>query len=156
EVLPCIEVSKVGNLYKHSTLPVGIDLQEALNACAAWQSALMSRDLTKTKEAADAADATLLRLNFSSAEIFNRMDQVAATIEGVERFNALPNLAKLAFDVGQYEKAQLYAREMLRLTSEYRNDYGYGNAIYYGNFVLGRLALREGNVALASQYLMNA
>lgn len=153
---PCIEVLKIGNMQKHSTLPVSSDLRQAVDACTAWQAALLSRDMAQTQQAADVSDATLLRLNFSLAEIFNRMDQVAATIEGVTRFDALPDLAKLAFDAGQYEKAQLYAREMLRLASEYRNDYGYGNAIYYGNFVLGRLALREGNVALASQYLLNS
>ena len=34
------------------------------------------------------------------------------------------------------------------------NNWNYGNAVYYGNFVLGRIALRQDNVQLAGQYLL--
>jgi hypothetical protein len=39
---------------------------------------------------------------------------------------------------------------------QYPEDWNYGNAIYYGNFVLGRIAAREDNLVLAGQYLLAA
>jgi hypothetical protein len=74
---------------------------------------------------------------------------------GIERFYALPKLAKAAFDAAELDKAENYARELLAVAPEYQKDWNYGNAIFDGNMVLGRVALRrDKNVPLAKSSLL--
>lgn len=62
---------------------------------------------------------------------------------GSERFYALDRLAKAAFEAGDLSKAEAYARELLAAAPGYLKDWNYGNAIYDGNMVLGRVAVRR-------------
>jgi hypothetical protein len=79
----------------------------------------------------------------------------AAPVGGKERFHALPNLAKAAFDAGELSKAESYARELLTAASDHQNDWNYGNAIFHGNAIIGRVALRrDNNIIQAKSSLM--
>jgi hypothetical protein len=75
--------------------------------------------------------------------------QTLATLEqalpptGSARFYALPLLAKAAFDAAEFNKAEAYASELLSIAPGYRKNWNYGNAIFYGNMVMGRVALRR-------------
>lgn len=67
---------------------------------------------------------------------------------GPGRFYTLARVAIAAFEASDYAKAESYANEVLALAPQYREDrsYGdrsYGDAIFYGNMVLGRVALRR-------------
>ena len=74
---------------------------------------------------------------------------------GRERFYALSRLAKNAFDSGDMGRAEQYAKELLLAAPQYPKDWNYGNAIYYGNMVIGRVALRrDHNVILAKRSLL--
>ena len=57
-------------------------------------------------------------------------------------------------------KAEAYAKQLLEMAPQYARvghaPTAYGNAIFYGNLVLGRVALQHGNVVQASQYLLAA
>jgi hypothetical protein len=64
-------------------------------------------------------------------------------------------LAKVAFDAGQFGKARDYAALALE-TATNPKDWHYGNNIYYGHMILGRLALRDGDVAEARRRLLAA
>ena len=64
--------------------------------------------------------------------------------------------AKAAFDKGNYSAARTYAEELATLTPKYKGDWNYGNAIQDSNVVLGRLALRDGDVAAAKAFLLEA
>ncbi len=55
-----------------------------------------------------------------------------------------------------YERSRKYAEEALALAPTFRNDAGYGTAIYRANVALGTHALREGNVKTAVRYMMEA
>lgn len=66
----------------------------------------------------------------------------------------LDDLAKRAYSAGDLSKASHYANQLLKMASDYPRDWNYGNAVFYGNFVLGRVALQQGNVSLASNYLL--
>jgi hypothetical protein len=80
-----------------------------------------------------------------------------APIAGKERFYALSGLAKAAFDAGEFDKAERYARELLSAAVGNEKDWNYGNAIFFGNMVLGRVALRrDGNVGLAKTLLITS
>ncbi len=73
---------------------------------------------------------------------------------GIERFLALSHLAKAAFDAAELNKAEDYARELLSAAHEHPK-WNRGNAIFYGNMVIGRVALRrDRNVALANSSLL--
>jgi tetratricopeptide (TPR) repeat protein len=82
--------------------------------------------------------------------------KVQALLSTIDR---LPNLAKAAFEAGEFEQARNYASELLEkatspdLPEFFRND---GNAIHHGNLILGRLALRDGDLEHAKQHLIAA
>jgi hypothetical protein len=42
------------------------------------------------------------------------------------------------------------------MAPQYSNNWNYGNAIYYGHFILGRVALRDGNTNEAARQLLAA
>ena len=84
-----------------------------------------------------------------------RGDLSAATNE-VERFYALNRAAKKALKAGKTEEARGFANELARLAPAYTNDWNYGNAIQDSNQVLGRIALKEGNVAEAKKRLLDS
>jgi hypothetical protein len=83
------------------------------------------------------------------------MEATVSQLSGIERFYRLVDLAKAAFDAGD-PKATVYANELLNVAPQYATDWNYGNAIYFGNWVLGRVALQQGNTAAAGQYLLSA
>jgi hypothetical protein len=67
-----------------------------------------------------------------------------------ERLCQLPRLAEAAFEAGDFSKAHAYASELLS-----KADSGHkGLAVFYGNQVLGRLALAEGDVERANGLLL--
>jgi thioredoxin-like negative regulator of GroEL len=65
----------------------------------------------------------------------------------------LEDLAKVAIDAGELEKAEEYAWKMLNSDAQGWNS---GNNVYHGNNILGRLALREGDIKSAKEYLIAA
>lgn len=65
----------------------------------------------------------------------------------MRRTLALPRLAKAALAADEIEKAVAYAQEGLAPGSE-------GQSTFDCNMVLGEVALRNGNVAEAAQYLI--
>ncbi len=72
------------------------------------------------------------------------------------RFVRLDGLAKAAFDAGETEKASRYAHDLLNESEKHKANWNYGNAIHQGNNVLGRVALKQGDVKLAGEYLLKA
>jgi hypothetical protein len=90
----------------------------------------------------------------SPQETFANLEKTTPA-SGVERFYALSNLAKAAFDGGDDNKAEMYARELLNTAPQYTKDWNNGNAVFFGNMIVGRVALRrEKNVALAKSSLL--
>lgn len=73
-----------------------------------------------------------------------------------EKFYKLADLAKMAFEAGEMEKAETYANRLLAQAAQYKNDWNYGNAIHHGNLVLGRIVLKSSNVEKAKEYLIKA
>jgi hypothetical protein len=75
----------------------------------------------------------------------------------LQLFMMLPKLAKAAFEAGQFDKARTYATDLLSWAE--RPDFFYhknGDAIHYGNLVLGRLALRAGDREKAKRHLLES
>jgi tetratricopeptide (TPR) repeat protein len=75
--------------------------------------------------------------------------------EEVERSDLLDEAAKIALAAGSYEKAAVYARELLTYALS-EDCWEKGNAVHDGNMVLGCVALRAGQTAIAKAHLMAA
>lgn len=82
--------------------------------------------------------------------------ELAAAKSQDERFYALGEAAKESFNTGRIEDARHFAKELLELAPRFKNNWNYGNAVQDGNLVLGRIALREGRLEEAKQYLLTA
>ena len=65
----------------------------------------------------------------------------------------LEDLAKGAYSADQLNKARHYAELMLQNTE---SGWNFGNRVHHGNLVLGRIALREGNIEEAKSRLIAA
>ena len=74
----------------------------------------------------------------------------------VEKFYALNEAAKQSFVLGRVDDARNFADELLRLAPQFERDWNFGNAIHDGNMVLGRIAVREGRMDDARQFLLKA
>lgn len=72
-----------------------------------------------------------------------------------ERETLLEDLAKVAFEAGRHDKARQYAESLLQGASD-GMSWNYGNRVHYGNLVLGRIALAEGNAKAAKFRLVAA
>ena len=89
-------------------------------------------------------------------EALTLREAAAKSLGPMERFYALAGLAKNAFRAGEFDKASSYAHELLDTAAQYPQNWNYGNAINEGNVILGRVALRNGYVTDAEQYLVAA
>ena len=78
------------------------------------------------------------------------------TSDPQERLNDLPEAAQAAFEAAEYDKATTYSEEALGLAARAEYVDNGADAVHYGNIVLGRIALRHGDVASGSAYLLKA
>ena len=63
-----------------------------------------------------------------------------------ERVYAIEEMATDALEAGDLARAEQYANELLKDAQEDKSSWNYGNAIHKGNIVLGRVALRRGDI----------
>ena len=73
-----------------------------------------------------------------------------------ERFYALDDAAMEGFLLGKTDEARKYAEELLALLPKFRDNWNYGNAVQDANLVLGRIAVQEGRLDDAKQFLIKA
>jgi len=81
--------------------------------------------------------------------------EMLAGKDAISRGPMLARMTKAAYAAGSFEKAERYAKEALE-ASTHGVFWWTGDAIHQGNIVLGRLALRRGEVEAAKQYLLQA
>jgi len=152
-----------------------------LCAALAWaqpQKALEDQVFAQLQGMADQVRATLLSRDLPNAtrlatelglatsrfdRILNFMQlEAELPVDGPDRFYALGRVAIAAYDATDYTKAETYANELLTLAPQHKEDQSYpkrsyGDAIFYGNIVLGRVALhREYNIPKVKAYLLAA
>ena len=94
----------------------------------------------------------LMETNYASA-----LDRLAKARTETDLYLALPEAAKLAFVFGDTNAARAYATEALALDQKFQNEpWRGGQAVHDANLALGRLALQEGKLEEAKQYLLAA
>jgi len=92
----------------------------------------------------------------SQGSLADATNELAKAKTPEERFYALNDVAKESFTVGKVEDARKYAQELMTLLPKYRSNWNYGNAVQDANLVLGRIAVKEGHLNEAKQYLIAA
>ena len=108
-------------------------------------------DLTKSL-----GGMTLSTADFSQQQYRRARQALLKAQTAEQRFYALGDAAKRSFEVGNWEDARSFARELMTLIPAYRSSGNYGTAVQDANLVLGRLALREGKTAEAKKYLIDS
>lgn len=76
--------------------------------------------------------------------------------EEEKKIYMLTELANLSLEAGEMGKAKEYSLELLKRAEEEKGEWFYGNAIHYGNIVLGKIALKENKKEEAKKYLIEA
>ena len=84
------------------------------------------------------------------------MAKLAAADSEEKKFYALGGAAKECVTAGKIDEAQKYAQELMALLPNFRQNREYGAAMCDANLVLGRVAVRKGNLGEAKRYLMAA
>jgi hypothetical protein len=93
---------------------------------------------------------------FQQMQLNDAKRELEKATDPEERWDKLTHLVVIESGSGPDAEVRAHANEVLRTAEKYRNDWNYGNAIHNGNFALGRLALRAGNVTAAGDYLIRA
>ncbi|HJW04506.1 MAG TPA: hypothetical protein VJ548_14595, partial [Azospira sp.] len=115
-----------------------------------WADALGDQLLLKAKRGG-AAEAGLRKRALGYLE-----KSLAATSDPDWRRGRLREVAKLAFQVGDYPRAEKYAKELLGQAQAHPGDEKFGAAVHDANVVLGRLDLKRKAVAEAKEHLLAA
>ena len=97
-----------------------------------------------------------LRKAYAAKSLVHLESSLVDTTDRVQKFYLLSDLAKTAFEAEQWEKARAYTDELLTLAPQYRDNWNFGNAVHHGNLILGRLALRSGDLTQAKGCLIHA
>jgi hypothetical protein len=84
-----------------------------------------------------------------------KYERAAELADGREKESMLVELAKLAFEAGEYAKAKEFAAQLLAFGAK-GDNWNSGNAVHHGHLVQGRLALRAGDLATAKAELLEA
>jgi hypothetical protein len=74
-----------------------------------------------------------------------------AVLKGGTRVYSLADAAKLAVRASALDDAEAFGRELLTFSSK---DWNEGNALYFGNMILGQVVLRRDDVVTAIGYLL--
>ena len=139
--------------------PVEDDFTAAGKACEQLDAALAGSNQQQIQSAAVSLQPILARLGMAPAtpkEQLAALEEKDAALSGEDLFDELPDLAKRAFAAGEIDKAESYAQRLLKMAPDYPKSWNYGNAIFHGNAILGRVALQKGDVKEADRYLLAA
>lgn len=91
-----------------------------------------------------------------SASYDQAMSELTLAKDNYGRWCALGHAAKESLNQGHDAEAKSLAEELERLAPQYAKDWNYGNAVQDFNIVLGRLALKAGDVEAAKKHLLAA
>lgn len=142
----------------YGDVPENDDFVAAGRACNRLDKAISSSNPSEVRSAAADLRPILTRQGRPPASPQEQLAALEKATAGASEEDLewkLPDLAKRAFAAGETEKARSYAKQLLAMASRHPKFWNnYGNAIFYGNFVLGRIAVRGGNIAQAEQYLL--
>lgn len=83
-------------------------------------------------------------------------DSLSVNPDVTWRFYKLADLARLAYEAGEPDRAREYAQLLLTEAPKYEGQFGYQTGVHHANIILGRVALKEGNVRKAREHLLQS
>lgn len=92
----------------------------------------------------------------SRPETLSEFREALARADTIGQFYLLGDAAMEAVDEGDLMTAVDFATSLLNLAPTYADNWNYGNAIHKGHIVLGRVALRNNDLASAKSHLLLA
>ncbi len=93
---------------------------------------------------------------FHAEQLQKAEEELRITTDPLRRTYSLGTAAKLNFEAGQTERAVREATELLEIAPSFPKNWNYGNAIHDGHVVLGREAVRIGDLEAARRHLLSA
>lgn len=118
------------------------------------RAAILNRDIDATEKATEALSRAVSKEWAKSiptpADRLQQAEDGAARTHLKNRIASLPYRAMLAFQAGEFEKAEQYARQTLAEPSDAYDS------VHTGNVVLGLIALQNDDIAGAGAYLLAA
>jgi hypothetical protein len=139
------------------TQPQSPEKQELYRQLDAIRTAIRADDWNEAWRRSIVLDASLAHLTNTrvSPELELAHVEMMAGKDAISRAPLLARMTKAAYAAGNLEKADRYAHEALEAAT-HGVFWWTGDAIHQGNIVLGRLALRGGDVESAKRYLLLA
>jgi len=113
-------------------------------------------DSAKEKERAFNNQFVQASIEEDPVERLEKLESLMDVGDEYERYVILGRAAKAAFSSKEYEKADFYSRKLLSIAPQYQDDWNYGNAIHAGHLVLGRIAVKDGDLKKAKEHLLLA
>ena len=133
------------------------DFTVAGQECSQLKSALASSDTAKVQAVTAQLRPIFARLGMPPTTPQEQLEALEKSVSGASGLDLeykLADLAKRAYAAGDLKKAADYANHLLKMAPQYPKDWNYGNAIFYSNFVLGRIAMQKGDASQAGKYLL--
>ncbi len=119
-----------------------------------WQKQLAETYKLGTIREPTQSDAEDKEANENALGFLQRVE--AQATDASSRFNQLPELAKRALAANENKEAERYANEMIASAPDQTDKRDAGNAVHWGNIVLGELALKQNDLVAAKIHLLAA
>ncbi len=103
-----------------------------------------------------ASRKTPAEMALAAVAALNQYERAYALTPEAYKSYLLNDLAKTAFDANDTDKARMYAEQALQEAQTQKKGWDRGNEIFFGNMILGRLALKAGDIEQAKHYLIEA
>lgn len=87
------------------------------------------------------------------SEAFDELEKLCQGPDSEDLFCEMSELPERAFDANDFQKASQYANRLLELCAKYQDNWNYGNAWNKAHTVLGRIALKNGEIDAAKHHL---
>lgn len=113
----------------------------------------------KTPGTVESATRDACRTGLNYLEVaYELTDEKARVSAGEKGELFLLEMARMALAADESTRAKAYASELLKSLDETtaKTNWNYGNAVHNGNLILGHVALAEGNIPEAKQFLLAA
>lgn len=85
-----------------------------------------------------------------------KLQQLLDQADDYQRYVLLDTAARTAMELKLFNKADIYANELIGLATKYPEDWNYSSALHQSRIILGKIALRNDDMATAKRYLLAA
>lgn len=100
--------------------------------------------------------ASPIRIDPAATKLAQAPERLKAATTPYDRWLALADASMWAVHQNRLDEAAAHGTELLQDAGKYPKDWNFGNALHKGNLILGRVALRRGEMGEAKRRLLAA